>query len=172
MASFGKYHHHPRGPTSRRMITAYSIVDNELRVLVYDTGRYALPSGQHTLFAVPGQAQVELLTVDAADYFGNTMPALIGQVPKRFTVRQNHPNPFNLATTISFDLPERMSWSLIVYNIVGQKVRTYSGESDAGTIQVVWDGTDDNGHVVSTGVYLYEVIACEYSATRKMLVLK
>jgi len=74
---------------------------------------------------------------------------------------QNHPNPFNPVTTITFNLPIETSVNteLIIYNLKGQKVRTFSCQqiNQVSDQQVIWDGTDENRNLVSSGIYLYEL---------------
>jgi subtilisin family serine protease len=94
-------------------------------------------------------------------------------VPKEFSLYQNYPNPFNLGTNISFYLPERSIVSLSIYNILGEKVKTLvNGDMAAGSHALTWNGTNDAGSVVSTGIYLYKMTAGDKSVTKKMSLLK
>jgi hypothetical protein len=94
-------------------------------------------------------------------------------LPKDFVLFQNYPNPFNPSTTILFSLPSRSHVTIIVYNVVGQRVTTLvDGVKPAGSYHVDWDGKDQHGQTVASGVYLYELQAGEYVDTRKMLLLK
>ena len=88
-------------------------------------------------------------------------------LPNKFTLHQNYPNPFNPSTVISFDLPERSEWHVTIFNMIGQVVRRFNGESAAGTVTFEWDASD-----FATGVYMYRAEAGEFSQTRKMLLLK
>ena len=95
------------------------------------------------------------------------------ELPKDFALFQNYPNPFNLSTTISHSLPSRSHVTIIVYNIAGQQVATLVNEiKPAGSYHVDWDGRDQHGQTVASGVYLYELQAGEYADTKKMLLLK
>lgn len=94
-------------------------------------------------------------------------------LPKDFVLFQNYPNPFNPSTTIPFSLPSRSHVTIIVYNIAGQRVATLVNEiKPAGSYHVDWDGKDQHGQTVASGVYLYELQAGEDVDTRKMLLLK
>ncbi len=86
----------------------------------------------------------------------------------------NHPNPFNPVTEIRFMVPEPARVHLAVLDLAGRRCRTLlSGVvHPAGDARVVWDGCDDNGQPLPSGVYFYEVEAGEYRATRKMTLLK
>jgi hypothetical protein len=87
---------------------------------------------------------------------------------------QNYPNPFNPTTTISFTITESTeNTKLVIYNIKGQKVKALLNEKlDAGTHQVIWDGTDSNGDRVGSGIYFYKISTGKYSETKKMILLK
>jgi hypothetical protein len=94
-------------------------------------------------------------------------------LPKNFALLQNYPNPFNLSTTIAYNLPLHSHVTIIVYNIAGQQVATLVNEiKPAGSYNVDWDGKDQHGRTVASGVYLYELQAGEYADTKKMLLLK
>lgn len=95
------------------------------------------------------------------------------QVPKYFEVRQNYPNPFNSSTTIELDLPIEAVVSADIYNVLGHKVRSLESETLApGQYRLEWDGCNDAGDTVASGVYFYVLIADDYYAIRKMLHLK
>jgi hypothetical protein len=88
-------------------------------------------------------------------------------------LKSNFPNPFNSSTTISFLLPKDTSCSLDVYNIRGQKVRSLINEPRfAGNHSVVWNGLDDSGKPVSSGLYFYRLTTPNSSQINKMLLLK
>ena len=94
-------------------------------------------------------------------------------IPAAFELRQNAPNPFNPITVISYALPEKARVTVEVYNIAGRLVRTLvDEEQEAGLRSVTWDGTDESGRSVASGVYLYRVDAGERSAKRRMVLLK
>ena len=85
----------------------------------------------------------------------------------------NYPNPFNPTTSISFALTNNSFVGLDVYNMKGQKVRSLAnGNFTAGQHSVVWNGQDDNGSTVSSGVYFYRITTNEYTETKKMIMIK
>ena len=92
----------------------------------------------------------------------------------RTALLPNHPNPFNSATTIRYDLSQAMDVKLTVYNVGGQPVRTLVAEHQgAGRYAVEWDATDDSGHSLSSGIYFYRLQAGgEFLEIKKMLLLK
>ncbi len=100
---------------------------------------------------------------------GGSNPA----VPDKYSLDQNYPNPFNPNTVISFSIPEAGNVELAVYNMLGQKVATLVNEYySAGRYQAEWNGDDDNGNRVSSGVYLYRLKAGDYVETKKMILTK
>jgi hypothetical protein len=85
----------------------------------------------------------------------------------------NHPNPFNPSTQIEFTLGAASAARLDVFNIMGQRVRTLvDGDLEAGPHAVTWDGTNQQGVKVGSGIYLYRLAALGQTATGKMLMLK
>jgi hypothetical protein len=93
--------------------------------------------------------------------------------PSEFTLAQNYPNPFNPTTEISFSMENAADVSLTVFNMLGQKVRVLENASlEAGTHSYKWDGRDELGQSVSTGVYLYTVTDGSRSITKKMALMK
>lgn len=94
-------------------------------------------------------------------------------LPTKFNLNQNYPNPFNPTTRISYALPKDAQVKLMVFNVLGQKVKTLIDEQQGAGYKVVhWDGRDENGIAVVSGVYLFRIEAGEFSATKKMLMLK
>jgi hypothetical protein len=95
-------------------------------------------------------------------------------VPARTALHQNAPNPFNPMTTITFDLARDGHVSLRIFDVAGRLVRVLSDETmTAGfTKRVTWNGLDDVGRRVSSGVYFYRLTTADFTATRKMVVMK
>lgn len=94
--------------------------------------------------------------------------------PTEFALLQNFPNPFNPETTIGYELAESADVTLQIYNVVGQVVRTLIAAEPqaAGRYQMRWDGMDDRGVSVSSGVYFYRISAGEFQTVRKLMLLK
>lgn len=96
-----------------------------------------------------------------------TTPAFVTELKGAF------PNPFNPSTTLSFSIQAAAAVSLDVYNQKGQKVRSLSqGMMNAGEHQIVWNGDDDSGRQVASGLYFYRMKSGKYSSTRKMIMMK
>jgi hypothetical protein len=97
----------------------------------------------------------------------------LSNLPKTFAAFQNYPNPFNATTQIRYALPENANVRLEVFNILGQKVKVLVDEFQTqGYKQVTWDGRNDNGDQVSSGVYFYRINAGKFSEVLKMSLLK
>ncbi|HNT66984.1 MAG TPA: Ig-like domain-containing protein [bacterium] len=94
--------------------------------------------------------------------------------PQDFALLQNYPNPFNAETVIRFHLPQDNLWTRIaIYNLKGERVTLlHDGVLSAGSQQVRWDGTDDSGRAVSSGVYLLQLHAGPYVANQRLILLK
>jgi flagellar hook assembly protein FlgD len=90
-----------------------------------------------------------------------------------FELEQNYPNPFNPVTVIRFLLPEPAPVSLSIYDLQGRLVRTLlkPGRIEAGVHSAVWDGTNDSGNQVPSGIYFCRLTAGNYKQTKKMLIL-
>tara|TARA_Y100000590_G_C15634932_1_gene982581 strand:- start:88 stop:1425 length:1338 start_codon:yes stop_codon:yes gene_type:complete len=94
-------------------------------------------------------------------------------LPSLFLLKQNYPNPFNPTTTLHFDLPEVSDVNMVIYNMLGQKVRTFNMNSiSAGSHSIKWNATNDLGDSVGAGVYLYQLQTKDFVKTRKMVLLK
>jgi hypothetical protein len=94
-------------------------------------------------------------------------------LPLAFALYQNYPNPFNPTTIITYDLPEAARVELVIYDVLGQHVATMkNGRQEAGSYQVRWNGTNDSGAPVSTGLYFYRLNAGTNSANKKMIFMK
>ncbi|MCK4548221.1 MAG: T9SS type A sorting domain-containing protein [Candidatus Eisenbacteria sp.] len=91
----------------------------------------------------------------------------------KFALQNPVPNPFNPTVALSFSLPEPTHMSLRIYNIHGQLVRNLlDGWADAGEHQVIWDGKNDRGEIVGSGIYFCQIVSGKHSRTTKLVLLK
>ena len=94
-------------------------------------------------------------------------------LPGKFALHPNYPNPFNPATLITYDLPAESDIQLVIYDLMGRKVKTLINDVElAGRKTAVWYATDDFGNPVSAGVYLYRLHGGDKTFTRKMILMK
>jgi len=94
--------------------------------------------------------------------------------PTRWALHQNHPNPFNPMTTLSFDLPRDANVTLSIFDVSGRLVRTLVGQERriAGQHQVTWNGRDDRGRQVPSGIYFYKLVADDFVQTNRMVLVR
>ena len=142
------------------------------------TGSTQIPSGNSAILEIDGN--VEIVSVLGADENANGLDFEIvnaaskeSQLPGQYILSQNHPNPFNPTTQISFSLPEVSDVILDIYNITGQKVAALvNGTLEAGEHSIEWDSRDQSGRPVASGIYLYRITAGDFTDTKKMILMK
>jgi len=125
-------------------------------------------------------AQLTLQNVVVADLQGEHVELLLGNtvastqsLPEAFALHPNFPNPFNAQTVIRFDLPEGRMTKLLIYNLLGQTVRTLvSRDMGAGRHAIIWGGLDDQGHNLPSGIYFARLTTVDFVKTLKMTLLK
>lgn len=112
-------------------------------------------------------------------YFKNSLPTVVEepsknpQVPTSFYMSQNYPNPFNPETQIEFEIPRESFVSIKIYNILGQKVYTLINENKTpGIYRITWDGRDEYGQLVKSGVYFYRLESDSFSQIKKMMYVR
>jgi hypothetical protein len=94
-------------------------------------------------------------------------------LPKSFALHDNYPNPFNPSTTIRFDLPKATDVSILVFNVLGQKIKTIErNQMNPGYHSITWNATNDYGSQVSAGMYFYQLRTSDFIRTKKMVLLK
>lgn len=180
----GRYYVYMGGPTVRDVI-AFTIEEKDPQYPGFGFGRwygdplwdmngdgiieFVLP---HHAWGDSAQGRLYIYAGDAG--FPTAVEANPGsEVPSKFVLHQNYPNPFNPSTTIIYDLPAQGDVRLEVFNLIGQKVRTLVHASQTpGTYRVEWDGRDDAGNTVGTGVYFYKLVRGEQVETRKMVFVR
>jgi hypothetical protein len=161
------------------MVMKTRVSNGELRIVVYPdvaSEGSKISSGLNDLLTIPveGDGTIELVESQFSDANGAMLSVQAAKVapPTSYALHQNFPNPFNAGTVIPLSLKNGGEWNLTIYNVAGQVVRTFAGSDEAGTINVRWDGRGDNGESVASGMYFYRATAGEFTATKKMVVLK
>ena len=141
-----------------RETVAVSLSASHVDVATGMTGTdFTIPQGDARIFLREGG-------VGIADHSNST--------PRIFSLNQNYPNPFAPSTTVRFGLPAPVNLTLTVYNSLGQEVRTLaSGKYASGKHEITWDGRDDNGKKLASGVYLLAMRAGEAVLTRKIILM-
>ena len=170
------------------MITFNKVQDGLMKIVVADLEGEIIESTEKGFIKIPYSFSGNILDISGlsisdifvsgpkgviADVASRTVSADVKLVPGVFALHQNYPNPFNPKTEIMFDLPEVSVVDVAIYNLMGQKVKTLvNKEMTPGYHVMQWDGTNDKGSVVSTGMYFYTLNTNKYHAMRKMLFLK
>jgi len=157
-----------------------------LRVMIISTEGKYIPSGERSLFTLEGQT-IDSVEISICDDEGNlvgvkTIHEQSPTLPQGYSLSQNCPNPFNPVTSIQYSVGSRQRKaadnstqhvSIKVYNIMGQLVRTLLDEEKLpGNYQLVWDGKDQSGEEVASGIYFYRLKSDEYVKTKKMILLR
>ncbi|MCH8954697.1 choice-of-anchor D domain-containing protein [candidate division KSB1 bacterium] len=119
-------------------------------------------------------AEKKLKLIVGSHQFATSQAGDIGLVPEQFELLQNFPNPFNPETSIRYNLPEASRVSIVIYDLLGRRVRTLidSQQKETGYFTARWNGHDDLGGQVATGVYIYQLKTSSKSISRKMILLK
>lgn len=148
-------------------------------------GKVGLLNVAFEVIGAEGEAaelDLEFTAMAAARSFKDLLPELQvdledlkipNAAPTSFSLSQNHPNPFNPATRITFSVPEASRVRVEIYNLLGEKVRTLvDGEKKAGRYDLLWDSKDGRGVDMPAGVYLIQMKAGSFSDMKKMMLVK
>ena len=127
-----------------------------------------------------GETERVFYKIAACDFSGNRgvsdtaeITVNVSETPYKFNVSAPYPNPFNLSTTIRYEIPVDCHVELVIYDILARRVKVLEeGEVQVGIHEVVWDGRTTDGELASSGVYLYRLVADEFTAQGKMLLMK
>ncbi|MXW78801.1 MAG: T9SS type A sorting domain-containing protein [Gemmatimonadetes bacterium] len=153
-------------------------VETEETVETIETVEPADIQNMFDLFYTEAEEMVETEETEEMEETEETVVTAVvtfdqASVPQAFSLAQNAPNPFNGETLIRFALPQSSQVELTIYNLLGQPVAVLvQGPSAAGTFSVRWDGRDQTGRAVTSGVYLYQLRAGDYTEVRKLLLIR
>ncbi|GEM_PF-2211077 len=147
------------------------------RLLIAMAGASELPDGiaGQLLIDIDDETAESMLSGDVILNEGNPRPIemSIRDIPEEFKLTQNFPNPFNPVTTIQYQLPQDARVQLVIYNQLGQQVKTLVDEEQAaGYYRIEWNATNDAGMPVSSGMYIYRLQTGEFSDVKRMIFLK
>lgn len=116
-----------------------------------------------------------VIYIDDAQYnFVTPVKEIKSNLPEKYSLEQNYPNPFNPSTKIKFNIPKDSNVKLEIFNIIGERIKTLisNKEYKPGSYTVTWNGTNQFGRQVPSGVYLYKITAGKFSSVKKMMLLK
>lgn len=136
-------------------------------------GNYSLAKDGFHIFMFEWGDSLTSISLDSV-YTGVKAKSLTVIMPDDYKLEQNYPNPFNPVTNISFTLPLTKTISLKIYNSLGQEIRTLINKQEylEGSHTVQWDGTDDEGNPVASGVYVYKLIFGNFSQSKRMTLVR
>ncbi len=161
--------------------------NREIRLLAYSPVNSEIQPGDGTILRIPkitsiSQIETTLVILSVASNTAVTPEAIVvgstpGKYPLTYRLEQNYPNPFNGSTTIQYEIPDtRTTESKIaiqIFNVLGQKVKTLiNSPHDPGQYRITWNGTDDSGIQVASGIYFYRLITKSHLTTKKMIYVK
>ncbi len=149
--------------TDRALFADYLTTGNETRLLV-------ITPESEELFSYNGEFEITEIIVANSQYEVSVVDMPIAT---SFRLSDAYPNPFNPETRIRFQLAENSNVRLMIYDVLGRKVRTLvSDRMDAGNHVINWDGLNDAGTDVASGMYVYRIKAGDFIAHRKMLLVR
>lgn len=137
-----------------------------------------IPAGDFKWFVVALDSDEESLNTKSSEVFNLSITAVgidneVAGIPKEFALYQNYPNPFNPSTLIKYALPRSSNVSLVIYNLMGQEVIRWDEENvSPGLYEKTWDGRTLSGNPVSSGIYVYRIVAGDFLQTKKMILMK
>jgi hypothetical protein len=162
---------------SAHMTVAFSIEQGKLAVVLYSSQGMSIPAGTEPILTVPfrlnnpddrAESTVRFQKVIVAQDCVTQVPVLhtastlrLGDLlPQEYTLSQNYPNPFNPETSIDYQVPETANMTLAIFNTLGQRVRTLVNTlQEPGSYTCRWDGCNESGEPVSSGIYFYRLRA-------------
>ena len=155
------------------MDISYNVTDNKHYILIYSMNGEVLDSSRYKIFESTGIFNIdEIIAVNSNN---ESVNIFINEevYPDEFLLKQNFPNPFNPITNIEIDLSSSENIKLIVFDLNGRQVKELaSGYFNKGIHSFEWNSLDDNGSEVSSGIYIYQLIAFDQVYSKKMLLLK
>lgn len=160
----------------------YTIINELVKVSLTAANEYGLEAGEGDIFFITGrfknQDDIEVVNAEVTNSNGAIITPdfkliAIDIYPVNFKLEQNYPNPFNPITTIKFAIPKEARVQISVFDITGRLVKTLLDKTlSPGEHLITWDGTDENGSKVSSGVYIYRMYSDNFISAKKMILAK
>ena len=146
----------------------YSLIDIQKRVINYEIFSTVIEIEKD-----PGLSYDLKLVSGDLNYVMSKSKEILDNIPDQYSLSQNYPNPFNPITKMDYKLPKRSRVIISIYNVLGQEVKTLlNEEQNYGSHSILWNGVDQSGKAMSTGVYFARMTTDSFSQTKKMLLLK
>jgi hypothetical protein len=146
--------------------SGYSLKDNYLKInFLFDGSRGIAPS--------PTEFNITDIIVDDNPAIISRVKQPENRIPTEWKLSQSYPNPFNAESIISYQVPKEAHVTIEVFNLLGQKLKTLVNEEKSpGSYQTIWNGKDENGRSVGSGIFVYRMQAGDFSAIRKMVLVQ
>lgn len=174
-------------PTTQQLISDIDLY-NDINANVNDRAAIALdPAGniiflensnEHVFFlSPPGEGETNSFTTTSPETLTVEVPVSVQTrdtgIPLNYSLNQNYPNPFNPSTLITYSLAKSGLTTVKIYNLLGEEIRTLVNEvQSAGNYTVQWDGRDDTGRAVPSGIYLVTLESGNFKQSHRMTLLK
>lgn len=176
-------------PRTAGMSVAHNVDSGRIVILMYDVSGKTIEPGNGPVLILPftlsqdvrGKSELVFQEVILADAEAQAIPvemisapvSLERNLPTTFALSQNYPNPFNPETVIDFQIPEASHVTLAIFNVLGQEIRRLVDEQkDRGYFKIGWDGKNDFGESVTSGIYFYSLKTGDFKSIKKMMMLK
>ena len=131
---------------------------------------WGIDVSDNIIYATAGSEGTYIIGFDSPTYIEKADRSLL---PKDMLLQQNYPNPFNPTTQITYYLSSSKHISLKIYNMQGQEVKNFVNEiQQAGNHSITWDGLDNLGNKVTSGLYFYTINGDGFSITKKMIMVQ
>ena len=147
--------------------------ESDTLAITFNTSELTVGIYMDTLFITSNDPERSLLSIPVTLNVENGSGIHPEGIPIEFALLPNYPNPFNPSTRICFGLPESSDVHFIIFDVMGRKVNEwFMHDQTAGWHELIWDGRNDAGHSVATGVYIYMMKAGEFIESKKMVFMK
>ena len=158
-------------------VVTKKLEEDKMLVMVYSLTGNTIPEGNHPILTLSKTDDITFSDLVVADTKGRAVSSQFGDggelIPEEFKLEQNYPNPFNASTTIAYQLPQASDVTMKIYNLLGQTVYTQQiTDQRAGYYHYTWQGMDNRGHGLPSGLYIYQIKANEFVDSKKMILLK
>jgi hypothetical protein len=152
--------------SSKGKPVAYRYLGTDYKLIYFDFPLYFIQEAEACSLLHRALSDLEMYPSTVEEEEGDNLPL-------SFSLKQNFPNPFNPETVIDYILPKESQVRITIYNLLGQKVRDLLDQRvSAGHQKISWDGRNDRGEAVSSGIYFYRMQAGEFVQTKRMVLLK
>ena len=144
---------------------------NDPKVILLPDGRYRMYMAS-MIRTGPGENDIKWAIVSATTSATIAVDDGPNGIPNDFRLEQNFPNPFNSQTKIEYGLPEGSHVKITIYDTMGREVKMlFNGVQEPGYKSIIWNGTNNDGRIISAGIYFYSFQVKDFGKTKKMILL-